>query len=78
MSNMTINLIYKGNNVCLSVWAVPGRFFQALPFPVCGDKQGKAGQGRADSNVFEEFLDMSDRQGRAGRANIFNYWPLSS
>jgi len=38
----------------------------------------KARQGRADSNVLEEFLDLSDMQGRARRANIFNYWPLSS
>ncbi len=29
------NLIYKSNSggVCLSVWAVPGRFFQSLPVP---------------------------------------------
>jgi hypothetical protein len=27
---------------CLSVWAVPGKFFQSLPVP-CGDKQGRAG-----------------------------------
>jgi hypothetical protein len=31
-------LIYKSNSVCLSVWclsvwAVPGRFFQSLPVP---------------------------------------------
>jgi hypothetical protein len=33
---MLIDLIYKSNNgVCLSVWAVPGRFFQSLPVP-CG------------------------------------------
>ncbi len=25
------NLIYNGNSVCPSVWAVPGKFFQALP-----------------------------------------------
>jgi len=30
------------------VWAVPGRFFQSLPVPCgAGDKQGRAGQGRA-------------------------------
>jgi len=28
---------------CLSVWAVPGRFFQSLPIPCgAGDKQGRA------------------------------------
>jgi hypothetical protein len=25
------HLIYNGNSVCPSVWAVPGKFFQALP-----------------------------------------------
>jgi len=41
--------------LCDKNWAVLGRFFQSLPVPcganmvvsVCGDKQGKAGQGRA-------------------------------
>jgi hypothetical protein len=29
---------------CLSVWAVPRRFFQSLPIPCgAGDKQGKVG-----------------------------------
>jgi len=31
---------------CLSVWAVPRRFFQSLPVPCgAGDKQGRVGQG---------------------------------
>ncbi len=30
-----VNLIYKSNSVCLSMWAVPGRFFQSLHIP-CG------------------------------------------
>jgi hypothetical protein len=33
---------------CLSVRAVPRRFFQSLPVPCgAGDKQGRAGQGKA-------------------------------
>ncbi len=57
-------IIYIKVNMVVSVcadknWAVPGRFFQSLPvpcgarslwspFPICGDKQGRAGarQGR--------------------------------
>jgi len=32
---------------CLSVWAVPGRFFQSLLVPCgAGNKQGKAGAGQ--------------------------------
>jgi hypothetical protein len=53
-------LIYKSNSggVCLSVWAVPGRFFQSLPVP-CGaspdvtspdvtDSREKKNQGQFD------------------------------
>jgi len=30
---------------CLSVWGVPGRFFQSLPVPYgAGDKQGRVGR----------------------------------
>jgi hypothetical protein len=42
-------LYIKTNMVSVCVdknWTVPGRFFQSLPVP-CGDKQGRAGQGRA-------------------------------
>ncbi len=44
-----LTLIYRlKQQWCLSVWAVPGRFFQSLPIPCgAGDKQGRAGQGRA-------------------------------
>jgi hypothetical protein len=55
-----LNLIYKSNSggVCLSVWVVPGRFFQALPIP-CGaspnvtsldvtDSREKRNQGQSD------------------------------
>jgi hypothetical protein len=31
---------------CLSVWAMPRRFFQSLPIP-CGDKQGRGRAARA-------------------------------
>jgi hypothetical protein len=56
----TDNLIYKSNSggVCLSVRAVPGRFFQSLPVP-CGaspdvtspdvtDSREKRNQGQSD------------------------------
>jgi len=54
------NLIYKNNSggVYLSVWVVPGRFFQSLPVP-CGvspdvtspdvtDSREKRNQGQSD------------------------------
>jgi len=47
--------IYISNSggVCLSMWAVPGRFFQSLPVP-CGaspdvtDSREKRNQGQSD------------------------------
>jgi hypothetical protein len=57
---MGFYLIYKSNSggVCLSVWAVPKRFFQSLPVP-CGassdvtspnvtDSREKRNQGQSD------------------------------
>jgi len=54
------HILYKSNSggVCLSVWAVPGRFFQSLPIP-CGaspyvtspyvtDSREKRNQGTSD------------------------------
>jgi hypothetical protein len=53
-TNLILN-IYKSNSggVCLSVWTVPGRFFQSLPVP-CGaapdvtDSREKRNQGQFD------------------------------
>jgi len=49
------NLIYKSNSggVCLSVWAMPGRFFQSLPIPCrvspdVTDSREKINQGQSD------------------------------
>jgi hypothetical protein len=53
MEDMPMNPIYKSNSggVCMSVWAVPRRFFQSLPVP-CGvclsvvtNRAGQGGQG---------------------------------